>query len=212
MAMAASSPSNLQSVGMTAQIEPQLDAPGAGLPPPELFVARLLFALRRKSGNRASFDARFRQERELIATLVHSCDEESGACRVLIARPRGLEDSSRYWSVWMTLDHLRIIHHEFARIIGALTSGVIPEGKASTAAVKPSSEATSAIVAAYEQSCDTLLAVVAASPDLNTGVRFAHPWFGPLNAAGWHALAGPHMGIHRLQIQRILAGLPSSKK
>jgi hypothetical protein len=29
---------------------------------------------------------------------------------VLIARPRGLEDSSRYWSVWMTLDHLRIVH------------------------------------------------------------------------------------------------------
>jgi hypothetical protein len=29
----------------------------------------------------------------------------------------------------------------------------------------------------------------------------------PLDAAGWHALAGMHMGIHRAQIERILSGL-----
>jgi hypothetical protein len=26
-------------------------------------------------------------------------------------------------------------------------------------------------------------------PDMNTSLRHTHPWFGPLNAAGWHALA-----------------------
>jgi len=192
---------------MTAQTEPKLAAPGAGLPKVELFVARLLFALRRQTGNQSSFNARFRQERERIRALVHSCDAETGACRVLIKRPPGLEDSSRYWSVWMTLDHLRIVHHEFVRVIGALTKGLIPEGKASTAAVKPSLDATSAVTAAYEESCDALLAIVTASPDLKTSVRFAHPWFGYLDAAGWHALAGGHMGIHRVQIARILEGL-----
>ena len=197
---------------MTAQTEPKLAAPGAGLPKVELFVARLLFALRRLTGNRRSFDARFRAEREAIRVLVHSCDAESGACRVLIRRPPGLEDSSRFWSVWMTLDHLRIVHHEFVRVIGALTKGVIPEGQASTAAVKPSTEITSDVMAAYEESCDALLESVAASPNLNTAVRFAHPWFGPLDAAGWHALAGGHMGIHRVQITRILEGLSSAKK
>jgi len=34
-----------------------------------------------------------------------------------------------------------------------------------------------------------------------------HPWFGPLDAAGWHALAAGHMAIHRVQIERILQGL-----
>ena len=196
---------------MNPQAEPKLAPPGAGLPKIELFVGKLLFALRRLTGNRGSFDARFREERELIHTLVSSCDEESAVCRVLIKRPPGLEDSSRYWSVWMTLDHLRIVNHEFVRVIGALTKGRLPEGEASTAAVKPTTEVSAAVVAAYEASCDALLATVAASSELDTAGRFAHPWFGPMTASGWHALAGGHMGIHRVQIQRILAGLPAAK-
>ena len=197
---------------MTTQTEPKLAAPGAGLPKVELFVARLLFAWQQRTGNRRSFDARFRKERERIRALVGACDAESGARRVLIRRPPGLEDSSRYWSVWMTLDHLRIVNGEIVRVIGALTKGQLPAGQASTAAVKPSPEVTAAVVAAYEESCDALLAVVAAAVELKTAVRFAHPWFGPLDAAGWHALAAGHMGIHRVQIERILAGLPSTKK
>lgn len=178
----------------------------------ELFVGRLLFALRRLTGNRCSFDTRFRNERQLIRSLVSSCDEESAACRVLITRPPGLEDSSRYWSVWMTLDHLRIVNYEIARVIGALTKGISPDGEASTAAVKPIIEASAAVVAAYEESCDALLSTVAASPKLDTEVRFAHPWFGPMTASGWHALAGGHMSIHRVQIERILAGLAVAKE
>ena len=148
----------------------------------------------------------------MIHSLVSSCDEESATCRVLIKRPRGLEDSSRFWSVWMTLDHLRIVNHEFVRVIEALTEGILPDGEASTAAVKPTTALSAAVVAAYEVSCDTLLASVAASSQLDTAVRYAHPWFGPMTASGWHALAGAHMGIHRVQIERILAGLPAAKK
>jgi hypothetical protein len=148
----------------------------------------------------------------LIRLLVRVCEGESGAVRVLIRRPPGLEDSSRYWSVWMTLDHLRIVNSEMARVIGALTKGQQPAGQASTAAVKPSLEVSAAVVTGYEESCDALLAVVAAAPELKTAVRFAHPWFGPLDAAGWHALAAGHMGIHRVQIERILAGLPTVRK
>jgi hypothetical protein len=84
--------------------------------------------------------------------------------------------------------------------------GLTPAGEASIAAVKPSVAAGPEVVAAYETSCDALASVVASSPTLNTAVRFPHPWFGPLDAAGWHALAGVHMGIHRAQIERILAG------
>jgi len=192
---------------MNADIEPKLAPPGAGLPKVELYIARLLFALRRRRGSRDSFNARFEQERGKIRELLRSCDAESGARRVLIERPRGLEDSSRYWSVWMTLDHLRIVHGSITRVIGALAGGKVPGGAASTAAVKPSPQATMAVVAEYEQSCDDLLAAVRAVPDLNTSLRYPHPWFGPLNAAGWHALAAGHIAIHRVQIGRILQGL-----
>jgi hypothetical protein len=107
----------------------------------------------------------------------------------------------------MTLDHLRITNEAFARVITALTQGHIPPGKASTATVKPSLDVTGTVEADFEKSCDAVLAAVAAAPDLRTKLRFAHPWFGPLDASGWHALAGMHMGIHRAQIARIIAGL-----
>jgi hypothetical protein len=192
---------------MNADIESKLAPPGAGLPMIELQVARLLFALDRWRGNRELFNAQFEQERERIRKLVGACQGEAGGRRVLIARPRGLEDSSRYWSVWMTLDHLRIIHASITRVIGALAKNVVPPGKASTAAVKPSPLVTASVVAEYEESCDALLAVVAASENLKTKARYAHPWFGPLDAAGWHALAPRHLKIHRVQIERILEGI-----
>ncbi len=186
---------------------PRLAPPGAGLPAPERFIARILFELRRRTVDRAGSDAGFREQREAVRRLVAGLDDASAARRVLIARPRGLEDSSRYWSVWMTLDHLRIVHHEIARIIGELGKGTVPAGQASTAAVKPAAEVGREVVDAYEQSCDVLLAAAAAVPELRTAVRFPHPWFGPLDAAGWHQLAAGHFGIHRVQIERIIAGL-----
>jgi hypothetical protein len=193
---------------MNATAEPKLAPPGAGLPKAELFIARALFALTQMRGNRDTFNAHFERERAAIGALVRGCDADAAAQRVLIARIPGMEDSSRNWSVWMTLDHLGIIHRGISRTINSLAKGIVPPGQASTAAVKPSPEASAAVVAEYEKSCDDLLAAVAAIPDLKTSARFAHPWFGPLDAAGWHAMAGTHLSIHRKQIERIVDGLP----
>jgi hypothetical protein len=195
---------------MNETVEPKLAPPGAGLPKAELFVARALFVFTRMRGNRDTFNAHFQREREAVAALVRSCDAESAARRVLIDRLPGMEDSSRNWSVWMTLDHLRIIHKGVNRTIGALAKGIVPPGEASTAAVKPSPDVTAAVVDHYERSCDDLMATVAAIPNLRTDARFAHPWFGPLDAAGWHAMAGTHLALHRKQIERILDGLTKS--
>lgn len=191
---------------MPTTTEPPLAPPGAGLPLPELLIARLLFGFRRWTGHRAAFTAKFESEREQIRDLVQRCDAARGARRVLIARVRGLEDSSRYWSVWMTLDHLRIVNGSIGQVINALTQGIVPDGRASTAAVKPDPAAEASVVEAYEASCEAVLAAAAAAPDLPTAARYAHPWFGPLDAAGWYALAGAHLGIHRVQIERIVAG------
>jgi DinB superfamily len=189
---------------MNTQPEPKLAPPGAGLPKPELLIARLMFAWQRRTGTRELFNAKFQRERETVQTLYKSCDEETGATRVLIQRVPGLEDSSRYWSVWMTLEHLRIMHQGLARTIQSLARGVVPQGKASTANVKPAINITSAVVKEFEQSSDELTATVEKVPNLNTQARFEHPWFGPLNAAGWHAMASTHLSIHREQIARIL--------
>jgi uncharacterized damage-inducible protein DinB len=192
---------------MNPKPEPKLAPPGAGLPALELFVGRLLFALRRATSTRNSINAQFQHEREKIRALIEKCDADSGACQVLIRRLPGLEDSSRFWSVWMTLDHLRIVNRAIAGVIESLTRGRLPDGTAGAAAVKPSPDVTSAVIGEYEQACEALLAAVAATSDLKTNLRYAHPWFGPLKAAGWHALSAGHMRIHRGQIVRILQGL-----
>jgi hypothetical protein len=185
-------------------LEPKLGKPGAGLPLPELVTANVLFAVARMSGNREKFDAAFRAERTAIGELVKSCVPQSLSKRVLIPRLRGLEDSSRYWCVLMTLDHLRIVNRGITDTIASLSKGVVPNRKASTAAVKPNPDVSSAVIREYESACDQLLATVAGIRDLKTPARFAHPWFGQLDAAGWHALAGSHMRIHRRQIESIL--------
>jgi hypothetical protein len=191
---------------MNENNEPNLAPPGAGLPALEHFIARVMFGLKRLTGNREAFNAKFSEERAAIRRLVSGLSPETAGKRVLIARCRGLEDSSRYWSVWMTLDHLRIVHNAFIGIFTALGSGKVPDGEASTAAVKPDPAVGESVVAEYEASCDGILATVAAISDLKTAVKFPHPWFGPMDAFGWHALAGGHMSIHRIQIERILAG------
>jgi hypothetical protein len=186
---------------------PKLAAPGAGLPGIELQIARILFTLRAWTHDRQRIDALFRRERSLIAELVKSCPAGSLGERVLIPRPRALEDSSRHWSVLMTLEHLRIVNLACASIIRELSEGRVPAGKASTADVKPSPDVTESVLTAYEASCDEVLAAVAAAKDLDDPARFPHPWFGPMSARRWHVLAAVHLGLHRRQIEAILVRL-----
>lgn len=192
---------------MNANPEPKLAPPGAGLPKIELLIARLSFAWMRFRGRREEFTAKFESERDAILSLVRSRDPSTAAQRVLINRLRGLEDSSRYWSVWMTLDHLRIVNHVTAGVIRSLIQGKPPTRVASTAAVKPKIDANSEVVAEFERSCAEFLESIDETASLRTAARYTHPWFGPLDAAGWHALGGVHLGLHRRQIECILAGL-----
>jgi hypothetical protein len=192
---------------MNSTVEPKLAPPGAGLPEPELLVARFKFKKRLRSGTRESFVAHFQKERQHIAEIVAAPPFEQAGRKVLIERVRGLEDSSRFWSIWMTLEHLRIVHVRIAAIVTDLANGVMPVGKVSTADIKPDGDVGSDVVDEYERSCEKLLGAFAAITDLKTELRFEHPWFGPLDAFGWLALVAGHMSIHREQIERITAGL-----
>ena len=190
--------------------EPHLAPPGAGLPPGELAIGRVLFGLRCKLGSFESFTKDFQKERKAIAALIESAGTLDRGKRVLIKRPIGLEDSSRNWSLWMTLDHLRIVNFGIAGIIASLGEGVVPPDAASTAAVKPSPDVGECIIKEYENSCDQVLRAAEGGENLRTGVRYAHPWFGPMDAFAWYALAGSHLGIHKVQIERIMAALRTS--
>jgi hypothetical protein len=190
--------------------EPKLDAPGAGLPWLELKIAKLGFHLLNRGMNREKSSALLKKECSAILELVGTCHTNMGSQRVLIKRIPGMEDSSRYWSVFMTLDHLRIVNLGVADAIRLLGQGKVPERKADTAAVKPSPDAAIDVVADFELSCKLIERCAARVTDLKTKARYAHPWFGPLDAAGWYFLAGFHLGLHRKQIEAIIRHLATA--
>ena len=192
---------------MTSPDQVQLDAPGAGLPAMEHFIGGFLFRLALKKHKPEHFTREFQKERGRISALLNDSSQACWREPVLIKRPRGLEDSSRRWSVAMTLEHLRICNTIFASLMEGLSKGELPDRPARTEDVKPSPEAGPEVRATYEESCENWLQSLEHIDDLNTETRFAHPWFGPLNAAGWQALGALHMKVHRIQIERILAGL-----
>ncbi len=185
----------------------KLAPPGAGLPKLELFFARLIVAGLQKTKSRAAVTAMFQEELAEILRLTGPISPETGVRRVLIKRLRGMEDSSRDWSVFMTLEHLRIVNEGMRGCILSLAQGKVPPRVASTAAVKPPPDADSSALAAFHEGCASFLESIAAIPDLKTSARYTHPWFGPMDAAGWHATAALHMRLHRKQIVAILAGL-----
>jgi len=186
---------------------PQLAAPGAGLPGPERFVGNLILRWQSWRTPRAGAETLFAAQRARVLELVDRCDPGKRATPVLIPRLRGMEDSSRFWSVLMTVDHLRIVNHQITTVITSLAAGQVPARRGSTAAVKPDPRADGSVVARFEAVNDAFIQAVAAIPDLKTQARFAHPWFGPLHAAQWHFLAGFHMRLHVRQMEAILAGL-----
>ena len=183
---------------------PDLAPPGAGLPWIELQIARVLFGLRCRLGNRSSFLKLFHEEQKKIRSLVDSFPEGERGRRILIPRAVGLEDSSRHYSVWMVLDHLRIVNSACVEIITQLSREAEMSGAASTAAVKPDPEADAAVESRYEASCQDVIKTLESTGDLKSRHRFSHPWFGPLDAHGWASMVSMHMGIHRNQLALML--------
>jgi hypothetical protein len=182
---------------------PKLQPPGKGLPKIELFLARLLVGWKARQTERAEAAANFEFEKAEILRLVRNIDPNSGAKQVLIKRLRGLEDSSRFWSIYMTIDHLRIVNEGTADLIVTLANGERPKRVVSTADVKPSAAAERSSVQEFERVCNRFQETVQSIANLKTNLTWPHPWFGELNAERWHFFAGFHMSLHRQQILAI---------
>lgn len=107
----------------------------------------------------------------------------------------------------MTLEHLRIVNEGVGGTIQTLAAGKVPEGVVRTAAVKPSPGVSGRVVDSFSTGCESYLQIVAGLHDLRTVQQHAHPWFGSLDAAGWHAMVAFHMRLHRKQLGAILTAL-----
>jgi hypothetical protein len=191
----------------TKEHPPKLQEPGAGINPLEQSLAKLGLELRGALVSRADADIQFAEERDKILALEQKCDRALVNEPVLVRPLFAIEDSSRFWSVWMTLDHLRIVNSGVTGIIDSLARGIVPGGTVSTADVKPSPDLKPEVVAQFKASCDAFLSTTQSITNLKTTAKFRHPWFGEMDASGWHTLVGVHLRMHRKQVELILEGL-----
>lgn len=187
---------------------PKLGKPGAGLPFIEWAVAKyIVFPRRFKNSSKEKALADFAEQSDKILKLARGLSSEQLVERRLIARLQGLEDSSRYWSVAMTLDHLTIVGNLMSHAVIELSKGNNALKVVGTAEVKPGAAADAArSLKDFEEMTERfLLEVGKANIDVRSKVTHPHPWFGPLNAYQWLVFAAPHENIHLRQIEAIVA-------
>ena len=187
-------------------ISPKLGKPGAGLPFLETFLSRYFLlprAYRRISWDQA--DAMFQKQGRILVELTQNLSADHLQKPVLIDRIAGIEDSSRFWSPGMVLEHLIIVGTSMMRGIVDLSRGIVPAVKPDVAAVKPKGSYAASAVGVFQsflaQYADTMNREVV---DRNSSTTLGHPWFGQMNAHQWHCLAALHQGIHRKQMSKIL--------
>ena len=190
---------------------PELAPPGAGIP----FYDRLLlrFVVGPLVAGRAEWKQCELDFNKVNARILKEVDGLSSAQlskRILVPPQRGLEDSSRYWSIAMVLEHLTIVNAAITGGIILLSRGSVPPGKVDIAAVKPigAGEAKSALddyKKSVEEEFKKFLNLI---QNRESKLTYEHPWFGPFNCRQWFWLLATHSAVHLKQIREIKKRLP----
>lgn len=195
----------------TTTQEPVLAAPGAGIPFPQKMVMR--FFVKPFVAGRTSWETsetNFHKINKKILSAIEGLTSHQLTTRILVPPQRGLEDSSRYWSIKMVLEHLLIVSGQMMQLIPSLSQEIVPNEKVDIAKVKPKNELN------LETTVENFKRLISTDFDqLNKAVtnrsstaKFYHPWFGDMNAQQWYWLLAMHHGLHLKQIREIKKRLP----
>ena len=185
----------------------KLQKPGAGLPFLEGLVARYyLMPVKSRQMSWDDSDQLFLRETDKILKLVSKLDTAALETQVLIGHIAGIEDSSRFWSPSMTMEHLMIVAPHMANTIVELSHGRVPAVVVDIAAVKPKSAIPARDVARLFAGTmkDVQKLMKTKVADQKSPARLHHPWFGKITAHQWNWLRGSHQWLHRQQIKAIL--------
>lgn len=186
---------------------PTLAPPGAGLPFFEQWLLRhITFPIASWRLPPARALAHFKQEQARLLALVKTIATPEKP--VLIKRLAGLEDSSRYWSAAMVLEHLAIVNNGITQIIQTLLADKPPTVVVRTADVKPTGLPLAMAQDAFQTTAIAALRLQDVTNWQATSRRHQHPWLGALSARGWLSLMALHMSIHYRQLEAIAAQCP----
>ncbi len=183
-----------------------LGKPGAGLPWYEsLYLRHITLANLCRTMTWHSGIELFHEESFKIKKLIEPLNDKQLASPVLINRLRGLEDSSRFWSPLMVLEHLVIVGREYKDIIISLNEETVPKRDITIASLKPSEDIGKEIIGRFNGFQDEFITVMSDERYHRSSVmKFRHPWLGSLNSFQWLCLAAGHQHLHRMQLRKIL--------
>ncbi|AFL74371.1 DinB family protein [Thiocystis violascens] len=178
-----------------------------GIPVHERWVADLGIRGYASFASPASILRLFRAEAGRAIVLSRRLPREQASRIVTIRRFPGIEDSSRHWSVYMTLDHLAMVNTAITALLHAMCSGCDHEIEIQNEDVWPHADVGSDRIQALGATVERYSRLIERLGPLNARARHPHPWFGPLTARQWHALAAIHNRTHRIQIEKIVRRL-----
>lgn len=188
---------------------PRLDKPGAGLPFPDNLIVR--WYVGPFQSRRADKETNLRVF-ALAGVKVYkeagSVPAEKRDVKVLVPPMRGVEDSSRYWSVNDVLEHLLITGEGMRGVIETLAAGKTSDYEVKIENFKPKGKYLGGdgrpdFKTFIEETAERLKNL-----DIrDAGPTHRHPWMGPFNALQWMWLLAGHTGIHLNQLLAIKKGL-----
>lgn len=190
--------------------KPKLQEPGAGLPWLEGKLLRFFMPKVAKKSTWEECQEKFLYQTKKIEEIIRSLTPERLNTPILIPRLKGLEDSSRFWSIAMTVDHLRITAPGMTHVILGLCQGTKPDREIRVKDVKPP-EKTSTPQPLADQFVMEMLSLneKLLNPSINreSSTTGKHPWFGEITAKQWNWVIGAHQSLHRQQMMEILRRL-----
>lgn len=187
----------------------KLEAPGAGLPFLDSLLMRFYVGpFVSKRGTVEENWKRFDRINKKIMEMVQPLSFEQIHKKILVPKLKGIEDSSRFWSVAETLEHIEMVGDSVCEGIEFLQNGIVPEKAANVAEYKPKGKYNGvdprpAFEAFNKRIQDRLKGKkISLDPPF-----YRHPWLGMLSSQQWQWLLSGHSGIHYNQIKHILKQL-----
>lgn len=160
-----------------------------------LLAKKVGFAAYRSIISRHGATAWFKSENQQLISLATSVSEAMGRQRVLIRRVVGIEDSSRFWSVFMVLDHLLIADRLTIKIMESLSANKEFPQQIRIEDIKPLPERGKEVIAEFQQLVEDYVLYLEKITRWHSQQSHPHPWFGPLNIHGWHCFTAFHLII-----------------
>lgn len=191
-------------------IQASLGKPGAGIPWIEKIAGRLILSKQARNRSRERILEDFCSGAGESLALLQGIDDGLLRRRVLVPRQPGMEDSSRYWSAFMIIQHLAIVDRQVLGLVRLLSTGRGTDRQVSTAAVKPQPGAGPEVLAEFEAVIREWRENLPDEAKLAASAKHSHPWFGPMNAQRWFCMAAWHHRLHKAQLRAVLKGAGKS--